>query len=69
MDARVIVMRDANGAAVKTLDVSDLDNANAALPLALTLETRCDLGEWHQAQRTELAPWGTALTESNGQSS
>jgi hypothetical protein len=63
MDARVIVLRDGNGAAVKTLDVSDLDNANAALPLALTLETRCDLGEWHQAQRTELTPWGERISE------
>jgi hypothetical protein len=63
MDARVIVLRDANGAAVKTLDVSDLDNANAAAPLALTIETRCDLGEWHQAQRTELVPWGPRISE------
>jgi hypothetical protein len=31
MDARVIVLRDVNGAAVKTLDVSDLDNSNAAI--------------------------------------
>jgi hypothetical protein len=63
MDARVIVLRDANGAAVKTLDVSDLDNANATAPFTLTLETRCDLGEWHQSQRTELAPWGNRIGE------
>lgn len=61
MDARVIVLRDANGAAIKTLDVSDLDNTNSAAPVALTVETRCDLGEWHQSQRTELVPWGDAL--------
>lgn len=65
MDARVLVLRDANGAAIKTLDVSDLDNANAAAPVALTVETRCDLGEWHQAQRTELAPWGSRISESS----
>ncbi len=63
MDARVIVLRDANGAAVKTLDVSDLDNADARALLALTVETRCDLGEWHQAQRTELLPWGGHVNE------
>ena len=34
MDARVIVLRDVNGAAVKTLDVSDLPNDNAAAPYA-----------------------------------
>jgi len=65
MDARVIVLRDVNGAAVKTLDVSDLPNDNAAAPYALTLETRCDLGEWHQSQRTELAAWGPALTNAS----
>jgi hypothetical protein len=69
MDARVIVLRDANGAAIKTLDVSDLENADTRAPLALTVETRCDLGEWHQAQRTELIPWGPQLTESNGRDS
>jgi hypothetical protein len=63
MDARVLVLRDANGAAIKTLDVSDIDNANAAAPVALTLETRCDLGEWHQAQRVEFVPWGTRISE------
>ena len=61
MDARVIVLRDVNGAAVKTLDVSDLPNDNTAAPYALTVETRCDLGEWHQSDRTELAAWGPAL--------
>lgn len=63
MDARVIVLRDGNGAAVKTLDVSDVDNSDSQAPLALTLETRCDVGEWHQSQRTELAPWGPRITE------
>lgn len=58
MDARVLVLRDANGAAVKTMDLSDVDNPNPAAPVAITVETRCDLGEWHQSQRTELAPWG-----------
>ena len=63
MDARVLVLRDANGAAVKTLDVSDLENPDQTAPLALTVETRCDLGEWHQAQRTELLPWGPRISE------
>lgn len=62
MDARVIVLRDANGAAVKTLDVSDLDNANSSAPMALTIETRCDLGEWHQSQQMQLIPWGEGFS-------
>ena len=63
MDARVVVLRDANGAAIKTLDVSDLDNTDSRALLALTVETRCDLGEWHQAQRAELLPWGNRISE------
>src|SRR6185437_6870277 len=59
MNARVLVLRDVNGAAVKSLDVSDLENADTAAPFALTVETQCDLGEWHQSQRTEFAPWGS----------
>lgn len=63
MDARVIVLRDANGAAIKTLDVSELDNDDNTAPLALTVETRCDLGEWHQTQRAELVCWGPRVAE------
>jgi len=63
MDARVLVLRDANGAAIKTLDVSDIGNTNTSAPMALTVETRCDLGEWHQAQRTEFVPWGEQISE------
>lgn len=63
MDARVIVLRDASGAAIKTLDVSDLDNTNAAAPFAMTVETRCDLGEWHQTQRADVVPWGPRVAE------
>ena len=62
MDARVIVLRDGNGAAVKTLDVSDVENSDTQLPYELTIETRCDLGEWHQSQRNELTAWGPACT-------
>jgi len=62
MDARVIVLRDGNGAAVKTLDVSDLENSDTQMPYVLTVETRCDLGEWHQSQRHDLAAWGPGCT-------
>jgi hypothetical protein len=58
----VIVLRDASGATVRTMDVSDLDNTDNTAPLAVTVEARCDLGEWHQAQRMDLIPWGTRVS-------
>lgn len=56
--ARAIVLRDTDGRAVKTMDVSELDHENTTAPYHLSVETRCDLGEWHTGEVITLAPWG-----------
>lgn len=61
MDARRIVLRDAAGSVIRMMDVSDIDNANSQCSLTLTVETRCDLGDWHQGQDIYLAVWGRAI--------
>lgn len=63
MQARVLVLADASGAAIRSIDISDLDNANSAAPMVVIVETRCDLGEWHEGQRAELVPWGKRISE------
>jgi len=61
MSNRCLVVRDDDGRALKTIDVSDVDNTDATRPLSLSVETRCSLGEWHAGQQTPLVPWGPAV--------
>lgn len=60
-EARRIVILDGNGVIVKTLDISEIDNANAMFPMLFAVETRCDLGQWHRTQADKLLPWGNRI--------
>lgn len=62
MNARAIVLRDTDGRAVKTMDVSELDHDNPQAPYAVSVETQCDMGEWHQGERVELVCWGPRVS-------
>lgn len=63
MQARHLVLRDMNGEVIKDLNVSDVDNANSAAQMSVTVETKCDLGEWHVSDRYNLLPWGPRISE------
>ena len=64
MDRRRIFLRDVNGTVIREWDVSELDNANAQAVMTITVETLCDMGEWHCTQKVTMQPWGTKLTRS-----
>ena len=63
MKSRQLVLRDTDGRAVNTIDVSALDHENTTAPYVMSVETQCDMGEWHQGERFTLAPWGPRISE------
>ena len=63
MKRREIVLVDGNGAEIRSMDVSDIDHANAQLDLIAVVRTQCDMGHWHENGRIQLIPWGPRLTE------
>lgn len=61
MRGRRIVLRDGNGEIVKAMDVSDVDHANAQFEMTLSIETMCDMGDWHHDSSVRIAPWGERI--------
>lgn len=63
MDRRRICLRDGADAVIAMIDISDIDNADAQISMAITVETRCDMGDWHENMRVVTVPWGKRLIE------
>ncbi len=57
MDARRLVLRDLNDIVIKSLDISDVEHANSQCQMTIAVETRCELGDWHEGQVFNVAPW------------
>ena len=62
MRQRRLVIRDVSQAIVKSIDISDIDHANAMMYMTMSIETMCDMGEWHINQVARLDPWGERIT-------
>lgn len=56
--SRRIVLYDAAGQLLATMDITGLANANAAAVMQLVVEALCNRGSWHAEQTIHLAPWG-----------
>lgn len=61
MIRRRIVLRDAAGSIFRELDISDIDNADAAAPVTIEIQTQCEMLHWHDGQTIVTVPWGRAL--------
>ena len=58
MRSRRIVLRDAAGQELATIDTTGIAHANATAVMTLTVEALCDQEQWHTGQLINLAPWG-----------
>lgn len=63
MESRKLVLRDTDGRALGAIDVSALQNENAGAAYVISVETQCDLGQWHTGEAHALACWGPAISE------
>jgi hypothetical protein len=58
----MIYIRDATGSVIKSINISDLDNADTRCPLIFEVSTRCDMGHEHTNESYSLMVWGQRLT-------
>jgi hypothetical protein len=60
-DRRIINILDPAGYIVKSINISDLDNADTQCPLTFEVSTRCDMGHEHITDTYILNVWGPRL--------
>ena len=58
----VIATGGDNDIPLTMFDMADIDNASADHPLQFVIQTRCDLGDWHTDSRTDIPPYGNAVS-------
>jgi hypothetical protein len=61
MKQRVVALVDTDGHLIRSMDISDLDNASCLAVMTLEVQTQCDMGDWHQGQQMRLVPWGRRI--------
>lgn len=58
---RRLAIVDANGATIRSMDISDIAHANTMATMSMRIETQCEFGEWHIQQEDKLFPWGERM--------
>lgn len=56
--ARRLILQDALGNTVRSMDLTDIDNADTRFRFSVVIQGMCDMGHWHMTDSVELAPWG-----------